>query len=106
MIIESAKRGDTFEMFASSIEVHLDTILEWAKVHKDFSLAKKKAKQEQLNYMLKLGRAGMLGVKTDASGKVVIPNFNATMWIFMMKARFGWRENQDAETEEVGLEFV
>lgn len=96
-IVAAAKKGDTFEMFACDLGVHIDTLHEWAKVHPEFGYAKKLAKQHMVVGMQKLGFAAM-------NGKV--PGFRDAMWIFWMKACHGWSESgpmdQDDEHE---LEF-
>ena len=100
-IIEAGKRGDSFLEFAGSIDVHTDTLAEWCVKHPEFSVAFKKAKKFCEQYFVRLGRAGMLGQKSER-----MPGFNSTMWIFWMKARFGWKDDPDPEIDETDLEVI
>lgn len=101
LIIEAGKRGESFTEFACDIDVDIDTIKEWANKHPEFSAAKKKSKAHCERWMMKLGKMGMLGRKTPE-----IPSFNPTIWIFWMKARFGWKEDYQPDSEDVTIEFV
>lgn len=97
IIKHAAKWCGTIQSFAISIEVHTDTLLEWAKVHKEFSVAMRRAKQIQEEVMVK---AGLGGVKNSRG-------FGNQTWAFIMKARFGWREDapQDQDENEVAFEL-
>src|SRR5882672_4642618 len=106
-IIDSGIRGLTFKEFASQIDVHTDTLLEWRNVHKEFKSAYNRAKQEQENFLMRIGRVGLFGQKRMVNGKLVTPYFNTAVWIFMLKARHGWRENDLVVPEEdADFEFV
>jgi len=102
-VIEAGKRGDSFEKYASSIDCHTDTLLEWARKYPDFGAARKKAKQEMLNFHMNIGKAAMTGDHkhaVGADGKPVVKAFNTAVWIFWMKARFGWREDGPADEDD------
>jgi len=62
MLMEHMKEGLSFETFGITLEnpVHRDTCYEWAKVHSDFSDAKKKATDMALNFFEKMGRFSFL----------------------------------------------
>lgn len=49
----------TFERFAVKIGVHTDTLQEWRKVHPIFSVAYKKAKDYQKNFLIQNGLNGL-----------------------------------------------
>ena len=49
----------TFEKFAVELDVDTDTLVEWSKVHQEFSVAYKKAKQLQKNFLMQNGLAGL-----------------------------------------------
>ena len=72
----------TFESFAHSIGVHVDTLNEWQSVHPEFSEAYKKAKQIQLDQICK----GLLSQSYSAAGA-----------IFMLKNCHGWRDRSEIE---------
>lgn len=105
-IIDAGKHGTSFSQFASDIGVVVDTLLEWKKVHPEFSGAYKRAKQNQENFWATIGSAGILGrTLRNSSGDVVNPKFNTVAWIFWMKARFGWRDDAESDPEDSDLEM-
>jgi hypothetical protein len=83
--------GYSFEAFAGHIGVCHDTLNEWAKVHPEFSVAKNVAISASRKWWDQVGRAGMTGK---------IKGFNATVWVFSMKNRFGWRDMVDMKSQE------
>jgi hypothetical protein len=92
-IVKTDKKGNTYEAyefvandlplfgkFASDIGVTHDTLLEWVKVHPEFSLAYKKAKTLQ-EHMLAIN--GLKGL------------YSTPFAIFTAKNILGWRDQQD-----------
>ena len=71
--------------FAREIGVCHDTILEWANRHKDFSLALKKAKELQKEFLIKNGLAGL---------------YNPTFAIFTAKNITDMRDVSNVEVED------
>jgi hypothetical protein len=49
----------TFEQFAHQIDVNGDTLVEWSKVHEDFSAAYTHAKELQKNFLIQNGMLGL-----------------------------------------------
>lgn len=97
LVQHSRKLGGTFIAFANKLDVTVDCLHDWARAHKEFFLAKKKAKQIQEEVMTNLGLQG-IGNK--------IPYFGHSTYIFMMKAKHGWREDGPMdEQEDNDLEF-
>lgn len=90
-LISHMSSGLSFETFAAAIKVNQDTLHEWAKVHPDFSEAKKEAWSQNMLFWERMGMTGMAGK---------IPGFNATVWIFNMKNRFKWRDVPALETTD------
>jgi hypothetical protein len=88
-LIAWGKQGLSYESFASDVDVCVDTLYEWEKVHKEFSDAKKKASAYSRAWWERMGQTGML-----ATG------FSASVWIFNMKNRFGWRDRQPEEAAD------
>jgi len=69
----------TIEGLALHLSVNKDTIMEWAKVHKEFSVYIKKLADKQKNQLMNDGLYG---------GKEV----NSTMAIFLLKVIHGFNE--------------
>lgn len=88
MLIRHMESGLSFDSFAAVIKVNRDSLYEWVKVHPEFSDAQKEAYSQNLLFWEKIGISGMVGR---------IPDFNATVWIFNMKNRHGWRDKQDVD---------
>jgi hypothetical protein len=86
MLIDHMGQGFSFMTFAAIIEVNPDSLYEWAKVHEDFSEAKKIGYAKLQLLYEKIGRDGMLGK---------IKNFNAATWIFSCKNKFNWVDAQE-----------
>jgi hypothetical protein len=89
LLIQHMRDGFSYESFAGLIGVHLDTLYDWEHKHSLFSEAKKMAFQQCRLWWEKLGKQGALGSK----------DFNATVWIFNMKNRFGWRDVMEQKIE-------
>lgn len=90
-LIAHMSSGLSFETFAAVIKVNQDTIHEWAKVHPEFSEAKKEAWSQNMLFWERVGMTGMAGK---------IQGFNAAVYIFNMKNRFKWRDVPVAETTD------
>jgi len=90
MLVEHMLDGLSFDSFAGVIGVNSDTLHEWKRVHPEFSVAKTHGHAKAMLWWEKLGRAA-------AAGKV--PNFNAAVFIFSMKNKFGWRDRIDANIQ-------
>lgn len=76
MLIKWMGEGLSFPSFAGHVGVCVDTVYEWAKVHPEFSEAKKIGKAMELAFWEKLLRSG-------AAGK--LQHFSATATIFALK---------------------
>jgi hypothetical protein len=83
----------TKERFAHSIGVHKDTLVEWSKVHPEFSAAYKKATQLQCEA---LSNGGLMGA------------YDKTMAIFLLKNNHGMADKVEQKvtttTEEMSDE--
>jgi hypothetical protein len=89
--------GLSFESFAAVIGVNRDTLYAWCDAHSEFSDAKKRGDAASLLWWEKIGKAAMIGqAMTTHDGKLIsFNNFNATIWIFNMKNRHGWRDRRE-----------
>ena len=81
-------QGLSYEAFAGVVGTHIDTLYHWEKIHPEFSEAKKHGVSRSRIWWERAGQSGMLGE---------VKGFNAAVWIFNMKNRFGWRDAQSVE---------
>ena len=95
-------KGFSKDVVAAKLGISRDTLYEWAKTHDDFSDSIKRGEAKSLYFWEKIGMDGMLGK---------IKGFNATVWIFVMKNRFHYRDNppqidknEDEQTSEEATE--
>lgn len=79
-------RLPTFERYAANIGVHTDTLVEWSKVHPKFSVAYKKCKQLQKNFLIQNALNG---------------SFQSTFSIFVAKNITDMRDQQQIEINEI-----
>lgn len=86
-LIDAMETGLSFEASAAKMGVNVDTLKEWAKVHPEFSAAKREAFERNRLFWEQVSLNGL----NDR-------NFNTTNWIFQMKNRFGWRDKVDNHT--------
>lgn len=78
--------GLSFESFAAKCDCCIDTLYEWAKVHLEFSEAKRRGTAKSLYWFEQIGRA-MVDPRVNTAQS------NVTSWIYQMKCRFnklGW----------------
>jgi len=84
------KEGLSYEAFAGVIGVSVETLYAWERSYPKFSEAKREAFALNRVFWERIGAAGMAGK---------IPGFNATVWIFNMKNRHGWRDRIETENK-------
>ena len=89
-LIKHMQRGFSYDTFPAVIpdKVHLDTLYEWESKYPEFSEAKKIAFTRNRHFWEELGIKASLEQKQ---------NFNAAVWIFNMKNRFGWKDKTETE---------
>lgn len=101
MLIDHMANGDSLTDFAALIDVHIDTIYEWAKVYSDFSEAKKRAFAKCQSWWEKQGKEGLWEeTEYDEKGRPLkSKRINATVWIYNMKCRFkaDWHDPEPAK---------
>jgi hypothetical protein len=110
--IEHAKNGGSLHSFPAYLfekypenghKVHRDTVYHWAKIHPTFSDAVKLGDAIAQQKYEQIGLAGMTGTlrraireHIEANGRVTKEyepaHFNAAIWIFTMKNRFGYKD--------------
>lgn len=72
--------GNSYISFAKKIGVNVDTLYQWEKQFPEFSDAKKEAFESCQVWWEDLGKK--------------LAQTNPSIWIFNMKARFGWRDRE------------
>jgi hypothetical protein len=82
MLIDHMASGLSFESFGATIGHYRDITFEWAKKYPDFADAKKRGYDASYLFWDKTGLKGVWGGK----------EFNAAVYCFNMKNRFGWRD--------------
>ena len=87
-LINHMAHGFSFESFAGLLQCSKQSLYSWSEDHEEFMDAKDVGTQRSRLFWESLGIEA-------AKGK--IPNFNASVWIFNMKNRFGWRDREREE---------
>lgn len=90
------REGCSIEEIAYEIDVHVDTIAEWQKVHPEFSAAMKKGRKFAEGRWMKDGRVNIHNKE-----------FNTALWYINMKNRYGWTDKKEIKQEvksEVSVE--
>lgn len=85
--VKLAARCPTIIRFAIKINVSHDSIVEWEKTYPEFSVAYKKAKLLQEEWLMNAAGMGF---------------FVPSMGIMALKANHGWRDNQSVEMSGAG----
>ena len=103
-LIDHMAEGYSFDSFAGIVDVNIDTLYEWAKVHADFSDAKSIGTAKSMAWWEKIGRMGMINE---------IPFFNDRIWRLNMINRFRsqWsdgtkNENNDKVKQEIVVRYA
>lgn len=85
MLIEHMSKGFSYETFAATIGTSRQTLYNWEKQYEEFLYTKRIAfDQCQLFWETQ----GIKGLHSDKEG----PNLQASLWMFNMKARFRWKD--------------
>ncbi len=92
-VIELGKQGDSIAQMASYFDVTRQSLMEWAKVHPEFSTALSIAKEHCQSWWENAGREGMF---LGGGG------FNAAVWKKSMEARFREDYTERQEVHQTG----
>jgi len=101
MLTSHMESGLSYESFGGVVAVSKQTLYDWEKAHPEFLDAKNVGESKCRLYWEKVGRDGLYNetIKTD-DGMTVNRSINATIWIFNLKNRFGWRDKTKEEIKE------
>ena len=78
--------GFSFESFGGKLGVTEKTLHNWKNKHKDFLQSYKRGRLKSMLHWEEMGH-----------DMVLAGQGNATVWIFNMKNRFGWKDKQEIE---------
>jgi len=93
-LLDHMGEGLSYGSFAGVLKVHRDTLYEWEKKHSEWKHAKEVGESMSL---LQWERTGIKGVRG------LIQGFSVAGWIYNMKNRFGWRDKQKDEVDQVNV---
>jgi len=102
MLIEHMEKGLSFEAFAGLVGVTKKTLYSWFEQNPDFLNAKEIGTARCRIFWEQLGIDHIVN-KSDSEhgGGSSSRSLNASVWIFNMKNRFGWRDKQPDEVDVV-----
>lgn len=109
-LISHMSQGYSFESFAAVIDVNVDSIYEWLKVHKEFSEAKSIAYNKCLLFWEREGVKGLYSTtrrktERDGSSTSMTQSMNARIFEINVKYRFKkWRDTDKNSDEETSNE--
>lgn len=87
-VIDHCSAGKSLKSFACSIDVHMDTLLEWKSKYPEFSVAYETAKQKAEMWWEDIATAAV-----NDKRKYI----NVDLYKFMAKVRFRWSDAQQVE---------
>lgn len=93
-VVSLMTKGLSKEAVAGKLGISRDTLYEWCQAHKDFSDSIKTGEAKSRYYWEKIGMDGIMGK---------IKGFRPVVWIFIMKNRFGWRDNLNIQEEKTDM---
>lgn len=96
IVVEAMRGGMSRKALAGELGASYRSIGNWEKEHPEFAKALEEGKDASLHYWEQQGIKGMNGQ---------IKGFQAAVWIFNMKNRFGWRDKQDVTSDDGPLQI-
>lgn len=91
-LIEHMKEGHSFETFGAIVGKSKVTLYNWCEAHPDFKEAKEKGEVLSEHWWWKKGMDHLVTYDKEVK-------FNAAVWIFTMKCRFGHRDGSEKPKE-------
>ncbi len=90
-VVKLMKKGHSKQFVAGKLGISRDTLYEWCRQYPEFSDTIKVGEMMSYAYWEEIGMKAMMGK---------IKGFRPSLWIFTMKARFGWRDNSLVKQKE------
>lgn len=90
MLILHMEKGYSFESFGAHANCCEKTLYNWCDQYPEFLQAKKEGELKARQKWEEMGLEGMNGL---------IPGFNATVWLFSMKNKFGYVDRIDVNAK-------
>jgi hypothetical protein len=91
-VVSLMTKGLSKDAVAGKLDISRDTLYEWCQIHEEFSDSIKEGEAKSRYYWEKIGMDGMMGK---------IKGFRPAVWIFIMKNRFGWRDNVNIQDQTI-----
>lgn len=86
-LVDHLEQGFSLESFGAIANCHSDMLYKWRKKYPEFDEACRVGQAKGRYFWEKMGQEGAQGL---------IKNFSATVWIFTMKCRFGYRDGSES----------
>lgn len=102
MLIEHMAKGYSYETFSAKIGTCRQTLYNWEKEFPEWLDTKKKAMELCQYWWEAAGVEGLYtiyGKNEDGKKEIIEKAINPSLWIFNMKARFRWKD-QDPKPQE------
>lgn len=95
--IKLMKKGHSKLFVAGKLGISRDTLYDWCRRHPEFSDTIKAGEMMSYAYWEDIGMKAMMGK---------YKGFRPSLWIFTMKARFGWRDNSPIKSFDDELDKI
>lgn len=107
MLIAHMNKGLSFESFAGVIDTTKKTLYSWTEEYQEFLNAKEIGTEKSRIFWENLGVNHIINRSdSEFQGGSSSRSLNASVWIFNMKNRFGWRDKQPGEADVVVNNFA
>lgn len=97
LVIKLMKKGRSKLFVAGKLSISRDTLYEWCRKYPEFSDTIKVGEMMSYAYWEDIGMKAMMGK---------YKGFRPSLWIFTMKARFGWRDNSPVKSSDDELDKI
>lgn len=103
-LIDHMSKGFSYESFAAKIGTCRATLYNWEKDHPEFLDTKKQAQELCQYWWESAGINGLYTIVEHGEGgekNIIEKKINPSMWIFNMKARFRWKDDDSKPQEQL-----